>query len=314
MAGVGKTALALHWAHRVAGEFPDGQLYADLGGFGPSGAPLKPAVALRGFLYALGMPADRIPRSLEALSGLYQSLVAGRSMLVVLDNARNVEQVRPLLPGSPGCLVLVTSRTPLTGLAVSGHADLLSLDVLSDAEARELLAVRLGADAVARESDAVSELIGFCGGLPLAVAIAAARAAAHPSFPIAALNAELRDAARRLDGLDAGDAASSVRTVVSWSYQQLADLPARMLRLLSVHPGPSITAAAAASMVGSPLRQARHALRALADVNLITQNRPGRYGLHDLLRAFAAEQAQADRDVDDRRAAIGRMLDHYLPG
>jgi DNA-binding SARP family transcriptional activator/Tfp pilus assembly protein PilF len=312
MAGVGKTALALHWAHRVAGEFPDGQLYADLGGFGPAGTAVEPAAALGGFLDALGVAAQLIPSGLEARAGLYRSLVAGRRVLVVLDNARDVEQVRPLLPGSPGCLVLVTSRSRLAGLAVGGNAELLALDVLSEQEARELLTVRLGAGRVAGEPDAVSELIGLCAGLPLALAIAVARAAAHPGFPLAGLTAELRDAGRRLDALDAGDAAASVRAVLSWSYQQLAEGPARMLRLLSVHPGPGITAAAAASLAGIPLREARLALGALADANLITEYLPGRYGLHDLLRAFAAEQARAAGHAEDNRAAAGRMLDHYL--
>jgi DNA-binding SARP family transcriptional activator len=312
MAGVGKTALALHWAHRVAGEFPDGQLYADLGGFGPSGTAVEPAVALDGFLDGLGVAAERIPRSLEARAGLYRSLVAGRRMLVVLDNARDVEQVRLLLPGSPGCVVLVTSRARLTGLAVGGNAELLALDVLSEQEARELLSVRLGGGRVAGEPDAVREVIGLCAGLPLALAVAAARAVAHPGFPLAGLAAELRDAGRRLDGLDAGDAAASVRAVVSWSCRQLAELPARMLRLLSLHPGPGITAAAAASLAGIPLRQARLALAALAEANLVTEYLPGRYGLHDLLRAFAAEQARAAGAAEDHRAAVGRMLDHYL--
>ncbi len=312
MAGVGKTALALHWAHRIAGEFPDGQLYADLGGFCPSGKPVEPAVALRAFLDGLGVAAQRVPRSLEARAGLYRSLVAGRRILIVLDNARDVEQVRPLLPGSPGCLVLVTSRARLAGLTVAGNAELLALDVLSDDEARQLLAVRLGAAQVAAEPDAVNELIGLCAGLPLAMVVAAARAAAHPRFPLTWLAAELRDTAGRLDGLDVGDATTSIRSVLSWSYQQLGDLAARMLRLLAVHPGPSITAAAAASMAGIPLPQVRHTLRALADANLITEYLPGRYALHDLLRAFAAEHAQAVGHAEDHRAAAGRMLDHYL--
>ena len=162
------------------------------------------------------------------------------------------------------------------------------------------------------EPAAAAELTGLCAGLPLALAIAAARAVTHPGFPLAGLTAELRDAGRRLDALDAGDAAASVRAVLSWSYQQLAERPARMFRLLSVHPGPGITAAAAASLAGIPLQQARLALGALADANLITEYLPGRYGLHDLLRAFAAEQARAAGPAEDQRAAAGRMLDHYL--
>ena len=312
MAGVGKTALALHWAHRVAAGFPGGQLYADLGGFGPSGTPVEPSAALDGFLDALGVPAERIPESLGARAALFRSLVAGRRVLVVLDNARDVGQVRPLLPGSPGCLALVTSRARLAALAVSGNAELVALEALSEQEARQLLAVRLGASRVASEPDAVREVIGLCARLPLAVAIAAARAVAHPQLPLAALAAELRDSARRLDVLDAGDAVTSVRAVMSWSYQQLAESPARMLRLLSVHPGPGITAAAAASMAGIPLGQARHALHVLSAANLVTESSSGRYALNDLLRAFAAEQAHAAGHTDHYRAAIRRMLDHYL--
>lgn len=165
---------------------------------------------------------------------------------------------------------------------------------------------------MAAEPDAVSELVGLCARLPLALAIAAARAVAYPELPLGALAAELRDAARRLDGLDAGDAATSVRAVLSWSYQQLAELPARMLRFVSDHPGPGITAAAAASMAGIPLRSARQTLGALAAANLVTEYQPGRYGLHDLMRAFAAEQARQPGHAEERRAAIGRMFDHYL--
>jgi tetratricopeptide (TPR) repeat protein len=312
MAGVGKTALAVYWAHQVAGRFPDGQLYVNLRGFDPSGSPVAPAAALRGFLDALGVEDGQIPASLEAQAGLYRSALADRRMLILLDNARDAEQVRPLLPGSPRCVVLVTSRARLAGLAVAEHAELLALDVFGEDEARWFLAVRLGAVRVAGEPGVAGDLIRMCARLPLALAIVAARAAAHPSFPLADLSAELHDAARRLDGLDAGDPASSFRTVVSWSYRQLTELPARMLRLLSLHPGPGITAAAAASLAGISLLQAQQALRALADANLITEYLPSRYALHDLLRAFAAEQAQAPRHAQDHCAAVHRMLDHYL--
>jgi DNA-binding SARP family transcriptional activator/tetratricopeptide (TPR) repeat protein len=312
MAGVGKTTLALHWAHRVAGRFPDGQLYADLGGFGPSGTPIEPAAALQGFLDALGVPAERIPRGLQARAGLFRSLAAGRRMLIVLDNARDAEQVRPLLPGSPGCRVLVTSRDRLAGLVADGNAGLLVLDVLSKEEAGQLLAARLGTARLAAEPGAASELTGLCARLPLALAIAAARAVAYPELPLAALTAELRDAALRLDGLDTGDAATSVRAVLSWSYRQLPEPAARMLRLLSVHPGPGVTAAAAASLAGIPVNQARRTLRVLAAANLITEYLPGRYALHDLLRAFAAELARAAGHAEEHRAAIRRTLDHYL--
>ena len=216
---VGKTALAVHWAHRVTAQFPDGQLYVNLRGFDPGGA-LDPAEAVRGFLDALGVVVARIPQGLDAQSGLYRSLLAGKRMLVMLDNARDAEQVRPLLPGSPGCLAIVTSRNQLSGLVAEG-ARPLSLDLLSTTEARDLLARRLGADRVASEPGPVDEIIERCARLPLALAIAASRAATSPRFPLAAIAAELRQANRALDPFDAGDLATDVRAVFSWSYRSL---------------------------------------------------------------------------------------------
>ena len=190
---MGKTALALHWAHQVAGRFADGQLYVNLRGFDPSGAPIAAAEAVRGFLDALGVPPDRIPPQPEAQAGLYRSLLADRRMLIVLDNARDEQQVRPLLPASPASLVIVTSRNQLAGLAAADRARLLTLDVLSHDEAVQMLTARLGAGRAAAEPGAVAEIAGLCARLPLALAVAAARAAARPDFPLAALAAELRD-------------------------------------------------------------------------------------------------------------------------
>lgn len=311
-AGIGKTALALHWAHQVAGRFPDGQLYVNLCGFDPSGTPAEPAEAVRGFLDALGVVPDRVPASPEAQAGLYRSLLADRRVLILLDNARDVDQVRPLLPGSPGCLVLVTSRARLAGLAVGEGAHMLTLDVLTEGEARQLLADRLGPGRVAAEPAAVGELIGLCARLPLALAIAAARAASYPTFALSGLAAELRDAAWRLDGLDAGDAASSIRAVFSWSYMSLGDDPRRMFRLLGLHAGPDFTVPAAASLAGVPLPAARRAIGELASAHLLTEHSPGRYNFHDLLAAYSAEQACASDDEDARSAARHRILDHYL--
>jgi DNA-binding SARP family transcriptional activator/tetratricopeptide (TPR) repeat protein len=311
-AGVGKTALAVHWAHTVAGRFPDGQLYVDLRGFGPAGAPVAPAEAIRCFLEGLGVAAERIPADPDARAGLYRSLLAGRRMLIVVDNARDAAQVRPLLPASPGCLALVTSRSQLAGLAAADGAYLLTLDVLTGPEAGQLLERRLGPGRVAAEPAAVTELAGLCARLPLALSIAAARAAARPGLPLAALAAELRDARTRLDALGTGDAATDVRTVLSWSCQQLGGPAGRMFRLLGVHPGPDITVPAAASLAGVPLRQARQALAELTRAHLITEHAPGRYSCHDLLRAYAAEQAHAEDSDTSRRAAVHRMLDHYL--
>ena len=311
-AGIGKTALAVHFAHQVAGDFPDGQLYVNLRGFDPAGPPMTPGEAIRIFLDALGVRAAQLPASLEAQAGLYRSLLAGRRMLVLLDNARDAGQVRPLLPASPGCLVLVTSRSQLTSLAAAEGAMPLALDLLTGDEARELLAARLGGDRLASEPAAAQELIGLCARLPLALAIAAARAATQPALPLAALAAELRDADGRLDALDVGDAAASVRAVFSWSYQQLDAAAARMFRLLGLHPGPGIGAPAAASLAGLPLRQARAVLAELTRAHLLAEPAPGRFAFHDLLRAYAAERAQADEGGAERHAAIHRMLDHYL--
>jgi hypothetical protein len=311
-AGIGKTALAVHFAHQVAGDFPDGQLYVNLRGFDPAGPPMTPGEAVHIFLDALGVRAGQLPASLDAQVGLYRSLLAGRRMLVLLDNARDAGQVRPLLPASPGCLVLVTSRSQLTGLAAAEGAMPLALDLLTGEEAKELLAARLGGDRLAADPAAAQELTGLCARLPLALAIAAARAATQPALPLADLAAELRDAGGRLDALDAGDAAASVRAVFSWSYQQLDAAAARMFRLLGLHPGPAIGTPAAASLAGLPPRPARTVLTELTRAHLLAEPAPGRFAFHDLLRAYAAERAQADEGGTERHAAVHRMLDHYL--
>ena len=312
MAGVGKTALAVHWAHRVAGRFADGQLYVNLRGFDPSGTPAAPEAAIRGFLDALGVPPGRVPPGAEAQAGLYRSLLADRRMLIVLDNARDERQVRPLLPASPGSLVLVTSRSQLGGLGAAEGARLVSLDVLSHGEAVQLLTARLGAARAAAEPAAVDQIASLCGCLPLALSVSAARAAARPGFALAVLAAELADAAGRLDALDAGDPGSSMRAVFSWSYQQLGTETARMFRLLGIHPGPDITVPAAAGLAAIAGADARRLLRELARAQLITEHAPGRFSFHDLLRAYAAEQARQSDSDSDRREATGRVLDHYL--
>jgi tetratricopeptide (TPR) repeat protein/transcriptional regulator with XRE-family HTH domain len=311
-AGVGKTALAVHWAHQSADRFPDGQLYVNLAGFGQSVLPLAPEQAVRGLLEALGVRPEQIPRALDDQAGLYRSLLAGRRMLVVLDNAADEEQVRPLLPGSPGCLALVTSRRQLAGLGAAEGAALITLDYLPDSDALQLLASRLGSARIAAEPGAASDLVTLCAGMPLALAITAARAAAHPRLPLAALAAELADTAGRLDALDGGDPATSVRAAFSWSYQQLSPETARMFRLLGLHPGPDISVRAAASLAGLAEADARRLLRELARANLITEHVPGRYTLHDLLRVYAAEQAYVHYSQDERAAAVSRVLDHYV--
>jgi DNA-binding SARP family transcriptional activator/Tfp pilus assembly protein PilF len=311
-AGVGKTALALHWAHQVANRFPDGQLYLNLRGFDPSGTPVTTTQAVRSFLDAFNIPAEQIPAALDAQAALYRRLLLGKRVLVVLDNARNADHVRLLLPTNPGCLAVVTSRTQLASLAVDVGAHLITLDVLTMADASELLGRRIGAERIAREPAATAELVQLSARLPLALAIVAARASARPTFPIAALATEFRDIRGRLDALDAGSVTANVRTVFSWSYQQVSESAARMFRLLGLHPGPDSTVTAAASLADVPRDQARVELTELVRAHLLIEHAPVRYAFHDLLRAYAAEKAQEEENEEERRAAIGRMLDHYL--
>jgi DNA-binding SARP family transcriptional activator len=311
-AGVGKTALALNWAHQVADRFPDGQLHVNLHGFDPSGTPAAAEAAIRGFLDALGVAPQRIPPDPQEQAGLYRSLLADRRMLIVLDNARDEQQVRPLLTASPGSLVLVTSRSQLSGLAVADGARLLILDVLSHTEAVALLTARIGHARAAAGAGAVDQIATLCACLPLALAVVAARAAARPGFPLSALAAELRDGTSRMDALDAGDPAVSVRAVFSWSCQQLTAQAARMFRLLGLHAGPDISVPAAASLTATEQSEARRLLGELTHLHLIAEHVPGRYTFHDLLRAYAADQARACDSEPERHEAIGRVLDHYL--
>ncbi|WP_427924072.1 BTAD domain-containing putative transcriptional regulator [Streptomyces sp. cg40] len=314
-AGVGKTAMAVHWAHRVADWFEDGQLYVNLHGFEPSRPPVTPVEALPRLLEALGVLPQHMPVSLEAQTGLYRSLLAGRRMLVMLDNARDAEQVRAFLPGSPGCFTLVTSRNRLSGLIALEGARSLVLDVLPAAECRRLLARRIGAERVMSEPLAVDEIVSRCARLPLALVIVAARAAVEPRLGLARLAAELRDAQASPDGLDSfgdEDTRADVRTVFSWSYGALSPQAARMFRLLGVHPGPDISVAAAASLAGLPVQHAGRLLTVLADSCLVTEYSRGRYVLHDLLRMYAAELAGTADAAEETRAAYDRVFGHYL--
>jgi tetratricopeptide (TPR) repeat protein len=309
-AGIGKTTLAVNWAHRAAGRFPDGHLYVNLRGYGP-GVPLTPAEAVRGFLDAFAVPPQEIPTTLDGQTGLYRSLLAGKRMLVLLDNARDAEQVRPLLPGSAGCMALVTSRDRLAGLIAVEGAHALRLDLLTPGEAGTMLAHRIGRHRVLAEPDAVDRIVAACAGLPLALAIVAARAAAHPDFALADLAAELTGG-RGLDAFAGSGATMDVRTVFSWSYRGLDLRVATLFRLLGLHPGPDIGAAAAAGLARVPVREARRLLADLADAHLLAEHRPDRFTCHDLLRAYAEELAQEQDSVEDRRAATHRMLDHYV--
>jgi DNA-binding SARP family transcriptional activator/Tfp pilus assembly protein PilF len=311
-AGVGKTTLALHWAHQNVHKFPDGQLYVNLRAFGPSSAPMRAADAIRGFLDALGVRRERRPRGIEAQAAFYRTVLADKRILVVLDNAADEDQVRLLLPGADGCLVLITSRRRLAGLATCEGATLLTLDVLSQPESLELLAARLGDVPTANEAEAMSQLASLCGRLPLALSIAAVRAAETPKSGLATLSAEMQDVGCRLDALEIGERAGSVRAAFSWSYQNLSRPAARLFRLLAAHPGPDISLAAAASLAGCQVAHAKRILAELADAHVITQHITGRWILHDLLRAYANEQPQPEEDQTERTAAMMRVLDHYV--
>jgi DNA-binding SARP family transcriptional activator len=312
MAGIGKTALAVYWAHQVADRFPDGQLFVNLRGFGPSGAEVAPGEALASLLSALGVPDTLMPADMAARAALLRSRLAGRRILMVLDNAQDAEQVRSLLPGTPGCLVLVTSRNRLTGLAASEGARLIPLDVPADWEARDLLVKKLGAARAGGELMAVRELVELCARLPLALSDAAARAASRPRLPLSRLATEMRDERGRLDALETGEPATSVRKVFSWSRARLSQPARSMFGLLGIHPAPDITVPAAASLAGLPPSQVHGALAELCDQHLLTEYVPGRYVCHALLRTYAAEAAQVRDSAADRRAAIHRVLDHYL--
>jgi tetratricopeptide (TPR) repeat protein len=311
-AGVGKTTLAVYWAHRVADRFPGGQLYVNLRGFDPADSVMNPAEALRLFLEALGVPAERIPADLDAQATLYRSLLVGRQVLVVLDNARDTAQVRPLLPGARTCLVLVTSRNQLIDLIAADGAHSVTLDLLTVDEARDLLARRLGTERVAGEPEAIDEIITRCARLPLALAIVAARAAANPRLSLDGLVAQLRDGGDRLDMLTTEGPRTGVRAVFSWSYHALSSEAALLFRLLGLHPGPDISGAAVASLAALPPNKVRPLLTELTSAHLVIETTPDRYILHDLLRAYAAEMAHTITPDNQRRAATHRTLDHYL--
>ncbi|HEY4457091.1 MAG TPA: BTAD domain-containing putative transcriptional regulator [Pseudonocardiaceae bacterium] len=305
--GIGKTWLALHWAHRNVHRFPDGQLFVNLRGFDPSGTPTAPEDAIHGFLDALGVETSSIPPTFEARTALYRSLLTGRRMLVVLDNAADPAQVVPLLPGSATCTVLTTSRNRMINLATAHGATPLALDTLSEVDARGLLAARLGADRLDREPDAVAAILASCAGLPLALGIVAGRALEHPGFPLRDIAEELRDATGRLTSLEE-DPVTGVRAMLSWSYAALTAEQAGVFGLLGLAPGPEIGLAAAARLSGLTESRARSVLRSLERVSLLQQHLPDRFRMHDLVRLYAEEQGLSQRDHD---AALDRLRDFY---
>ena len=311
MAGLGKTALAVHWAHQVADRFPDGQLYVNLRGYDPD-LPLQAADVLAGFLRGLGVAGQAIPGATEERAALYRSLLANRRVLVLLDNASDAEQVRPLLPGNSSCMAVVTSRDALAGLVARDGARRLDLDLLRPAEAAGLLRALIGGRAHANP-DATAALAALCARLPLALRVAAELAAASPGVPLADVAAELADQQHRLDLLDAaGDPRTAVRTVFSWSVRHLDHDAARTFRLLGLYPGVDFDAPAVAALTGTRPEHARRLLDRLARAYLIQPAGPRRYHMHDLLRAYAAAQAAEHDTEPERRAALTRLFDHYL--
>jgi tetratricopeptide (TPR) repeat protein len=310
-AGAGKTALVVHWAHSVAEEFVDGQLYLNLRGFDPSDQPVSPSVAIRGFLHALGVHPERQPIDFDTQTALFRSLLAPRKILLVLDNARSEGQVRPLLPGSGACRVVVTSRNRLSGL-VSGAARVVEVGTLNEVDCLQLLQQGLGSQRTEAEREAVEEIIGRCSRLPLALTIVAARATLRPRFSLRTLADELRDEQVRLDALDTGDPATSVRSVFSWSYRALSPAAAHLFRLVAIAPGSDIGTNSAANLAGSSTPAARAALTELTHANLIEEHFPGRFRCHDLLRAYARELAVAEDKAAERESALRRLLDVLL--
>jgi tetratricopeptide (TPR) repeat protein/transcriptional regulator with XRE-family HTH domain len=310
-AGVGKTALAVHAAHLLGDRFPDGHLFVNLRGYDPAG-PQESARALAGLLYGLGVAPEQIPVELEQAAGLYRTLLADRRVLVLLDNARSAEQVRPLLPASPGSLVLVTSRDRLTGLAARDGARRLPLGVLAPAEAAELLARLLGHARVQAEPDAAADLARACAFLPLALRIAAANLADQPGRRIGEYAGQLQ-AGNRLELLAVdGDPHSAVKAAFDLSYQGLAPDCRRLFRLLGLLPGPDVTAEAAAALAQLTPEHARLLLDRLAAAHLVDQDVPGRFSFHDLLREYAAERARQTDSEAGRVAAVRRLLGWYL--
>jgi tetratricopeptide (TPR) repeat protein len=307
--GIGKTWLALTWAHRRIDRFPDGQLFVDLRGFSPDSDPMPSAVAVRGFLDALGVDPARIPSTLDAQAALYRSLVADRRMLIVLDNAADTDQVSPLLPGGNCCTVLVTSRRTLNTLIGRHGANPVRVDPLGTEEAHALLSERIGAKRATAEPQAVRELVGFCRGFALALGIVATRAHTNPQIPLDTLATELRELG--LGALDDDDPTASLPAVLSWSYRALPAEHQQVFALLGIAPGPDIARPAVASLTGLPAARAGRILRALEEASLLNRDAHDRYAMHDLIRSYAQDTAHLLADKV-RAAALRRVIDFYI--
>ncbi|MBE8478035.1 AfsR/SARP family transcriptional regulator [Streptomyces sp. 3R004] len=312
MAGVGKTTLAVHWAHLIADHFPDGQLHIDLQGHHPSRPPLDPAEAISEILGALGVEHDHTHAGTAALAALYRSALSGRRLLLVLDDAENCEQVRPLLPATPGCVAVVTSRRRLEGLAVTDNARVITLEPMTRAEGLELLDRRLGTDRIRAEHTTAEEIVELVGGLPLALAVTGARALAQPRFPLVSLAARLQDADDCLDALSCHDDRTDIRSSFHRSYDALSSSAARLFRLLSLHPSRDIGMPAAVSMAGTDPRRTRQDVAELMDHHLLVELTAGRYTCHELLRTYARELGAVLDSPAARSEALARMVEHYL--
>jgi DNA-binding SARP family transcriptional activator len=307
MAGIGKTALAVHAAHLLADRFPDGQLFIDLHGHTPGRGPVDPAVALDSLLRAIGVPGEDIPDAADDRARYWRGELAGRRVLVLLDNAATAAQVRPLIPGTAGCLAIVTSRRRMTAL---DGARSVSLDTLHPDDALALFTAIVGAGRVAAESGPAQEVLRLCGHLPLAIRICAARLAARPAWTVGYLAARLGDQRQRLAELETAD--RSVAAALSVSYRQLTPGRQRLYRLLGLHPGPDFDAYLAAAVASVGLAEAERELEALVDDHLLQEPAPGRYRFHDLLRDQAQAAAREAEPDTARSDAIGRVLDYYL--